>query len=72
MKPQYYDLYLLFHLHLNMENGVTFLVSFLNVIRFDLENQDVKNFLFIYMPQKNPHYIIIYLFVNTTYKFFRS
>lgn len=55
MKPQYYNLYLVFYLYLNMENGVTFIVSFLNVIRFDLENQGVKNFLFIYMPQKNPH-----------------
>lgn len=62
MKPQYYDLYLFFHLHLNMENGVTFIESFLNVIRFDLENKGVKNFLFIYMPQNNPHYIIICLF----------
>lgn len=62
MKPQYYDLFLLFHLHLNMKNGVTFIVSFLNVFRFDLENQGVKSFLFVYMPQKNQHYIIICLF----------
>lgn len=57
MKSQYYDLFLLFHLHLNMKNGVTFIVSLLNVIRFDLEKSRCEEFsVCLHAPEKSTLY----------------